>query len=99
MPYAKNPREERCYRVGCDCLSPGFYSEFDNEADAEKHIREVHQGDKSDVVMAIVPVKRETCKHLRHSRESQEQYESADLDRAGVGREHNIEEPEKEEGE
>ena len=60
---------DKCYRVSCDCLSPGFYSEFDNEANADKHIRTVHKTDPEDGLMLIVPTDKAKCLHPRHKKE------------------------------
>ena len=54
----------KCYRVNCDCIYPGHYTEFDTMGEAEDHIRDAHNDGYN--VYIIVPVDTETCKHPRH---------------------------------
>jgi len=55
---------DKCYRVNCNCLSPGFYSEFDTRAEAQEHIKVEHPD--TYVVYLVVPVDRFECQHPRH---------------------------------
>lgn len=54
-----------CYRVNCECLYPGYHSEFDSSEEAEEHIRTEHP---HIPMMLVVPVDRHECNHPRHKK-------------------------------